>query len=480
MRITGISIAIGAFIRALGTSTVPTAGEGLLGVSLEDRNGNPALLVDNQARNISQSGLPIGGINDGTFKLVRLDRSGGQASANLTPLFHEPFDGTALNTLRWTPTNVTYAPTIGPLGYNFNPANSLGASASAILISNLKFLKTQRNPFYNKWRARWLKIANSQGEFGFGIPIGSAVPPNGVFWRLVGNLAYGVVTINSTEYSSDVIDITTLVNSNNYYTFDIFMDDDDVKFSILDTGTGLITKTGVRLDSTQFRMFGNSRLPLFSRLFTGAIAPLSVPNLFISDCFLGSSDLTINRSYDDFLSSIGYAAYANPLTGVQNLTYTNSAEPANAILSNIAPSYASLGGKFQFAAPAGAVTDYLLFALQIPDPVELKIKMIKISAKSVVAAVTTAATELEWFIVTNMATASLAAAGAIRIPLGLQLLPITTSVVSMAGDIVVDFQNMPIRCNSGRFIGFGVRVPGGAATASQIIKGIITPIGTME
>lgn len=479
MKIQGVS-SIYAFIRGLGTSTIPTSIEGLLGVSIEDKTGKPAMLVDGDTVYAIQTGLPVGGVNDGQFRINRLDRTGAVAQANLAPLLHEPFDGTALNALRWTAVNATYGPTVSQAGYNFNPAASALANANANIVSNNKFLKTQRNPFYNKWRARWSKIALCQGEFGFGIPSGIAVVPNGVFWRLVGNQAFGVITINSTEITSNAIDISTIVDANNFYTYDIFIDDDQADFTIHDTGGNLIFRTFVRLPNVQYRLFSVSRLPMFSRLFTGASAPAGAPLFILSDIFLGVSDTDNNRSYDDFLSANALAAYSNPLTGVQAIQYTNSAEPANAVLSNTAASYGTLGGKFQFAAPAGAATDYLLFAFQVPDPVTFKLKGVKVSCKSVGAAVTTSATELEWFVVTNMSTASLASAGAIRIPIGLETFLISTALVSPVSDSIADFTPMPIRCDPGKFIGFGVRVPGGAATTSQVIKGIITPFGTFE
>ena len=481
MKITNIGAGIAAFVRSLGTTTVPGAGEGILSSHLEDRNGKPLALIQSEQTNSVQSAMPMGGVNDGMFKLNRVDRSGAMAVSTISPLFHEPFDSTTINALRWAVVSTTFAPTVTVSGFNLNPTNLVTANAVTNFISLTKFLKVQRGPLYNKWRVRYNKIANTQLEFGFGVSTGVATVPNSVSWKLVGNTAFGVLNFGGTELATTAINITSIISDLNYYTFDIFADDDDILFTIHDSGSNIVAITTLKMPSSQSRMFCANRLPIFIRLYNGAIAPVTAPIAIISDIFVGQVDTLLNRTYDDYLGAIGYNGYTNNQTGVQFLQWANSAEPANATLSNTVAGYSGIGGKYQFAAPAGAVTDYLLFGVAITDPTTLKIKGVRITAKSIGAVGSaTIPTELEWFIVTNMATVSLAAAGAIRIPLGIQTFPINTPIATIATEIVVNLTNMAIRCDPGKAIGIGVRIPGGAATASQVIKGTITPISTFE
>jgi len=64
------------------------------------------------------------------------------------------------------------------------------------------------------------------------------------------------------------------------------------------------------------------------------------------------------------MTGMGLSAAQSYTTGLAN--YANSAAPASATLSNTAAGYTTLGGQFQFAAVAGAETDYALFAYTVP------------------------------------------------------------------------------------------------------------------
>lgn len=64
--------------------------------------------------------------------------------------------------------------------------------------------------------------------------------------------------------------------------------------------------------------------------------------------------------------NLSMSAGRNPFTGAQLENHTNSTAPTSATLSNTAAGYTTLGGRFQFAAVAGAATDYALFGFQVP------------------------------------------------------------------------------------------------------------------
>jgi hypothetical protein len=469
-----------AALRSLGTTAAPTGSDALLATHAEDRNGRPLALLDGEKQFAAQTGLPLVVINDGQARLMRGDRAGSVGVATYTPLFHEPFDGTALNVARWVAANSTFAPTVGAAGYSFNPGASVTANASAIITSLYKPLKTQRNPFYRKSRLRYSKTANAQFDLGFGAPATTVAPANGAFWRLAGNVGNGVVTQGGVEIAvTPNVDLTP-IDGNFFYTYDVLIDDDEAVFTIHDTSGNLITRTTVAMPNGAFRIFGASRLPLYARLINGAVAPATAPVAILSDDFLGALDADANRAYDDFLGSMALNTAHNPQTGAQLLVYGNSAEPANAALSNTAASYNAFGGKYQFAAPVGAVTDFLLFCATVPDPANLKIKRIRIEAKNIGAIVATSATELEWFCMTNMTGATLVSTTGARIPLGLQTFPIGAAIGATANVIDIDLTALGLQCAPGRNFGIGLRIPGGTATASQVIKGTVTPLGTFE
>lgn len=86
----------------------------------------------------------------------------------------------------------------------------------------------------------------------------------------------------------------------------------------------------------------------------------------------------------------------NPFTGAQLENHVNSTAPTSATLSNTAAGYATLGGRFQFAAVAGAATDYALFAIAVPTGSKFLCEGIHIELYNTVVAVATTPTIFEW------------------------------------------------------------------------------------
>jgi hypothetical protein len=154
---------------------------------------------------------------------------------------------------------------------------------------------------------------------------------------------------------------------------------------------------------------------------------------------------------------------------VQLAQFGNSVQPASATLSNTAASYATLGGKFQFAAPAGAVTDFALFGFNVPDPATLVVTSIDIESWNTGAAVATTATLLEWFVVENQAAVTLATATG-RVGIGAQSFPVGAAIGALGQRLSKQYQGGLVT-GPGRFFVIGLRIPIGTATGSQIISG---------
>jgi hypothetical protein len=183
-------------------------------------------------------------------------------------------------------------------------------------------------------------------------------------------------------------------------------------------------------------------------------------------------DSDYNLAVQDLMALMHRGIIDNPLTGAQLAAWANSAEPANATLSNTAAGYTTLGGKFQFAAVAGAATDYALFGFQVPAPATLVITGMSIDTWNVGAAVATTATLLTWGIKNNLTAVSLATATGNAIGVGAQVLPVATPIGGLANRLDRRFSS-PIVCGPGRFIDVILRMPVGTATASQVIAGMI-------
>ncbi len=169
-------------------------------------------------------------------------------------------------------------------------------------------------------------------------------------------------------------------------------------------------------------------------------------------------------------------SFWNPSSLAQLANHANSTSPSSATLSNTAAGYSTLGGRYQFAAVAGAATDYALFAWQVPTTMTLFITGVSISLVNTGAAVATSAHILDWALGINSTAVSLATTdsgstyGPRRLPLGTQALLTSAAIGATAPDLVRTF-NTPIVVKPGRFIHTILQMPVATATASQVLRG---------
>ena len=160
----------------------------------------------------------------------------------------------------------------------------------------------------------------------------------------------------------------------------------------------------------------------------------------------------------------------NPFTGAQLENHTNSTAPVSATLSNTTAGYTTLGGKFQFAAVVGAITDYALFGFQVPAGSRFLCEGIKIDTYNTVVAVATTATVFEWAMGFNSSAISLTTANIIRKQIGTQSLPAGAAVGATATTIDIKFET-PEVVESGRFLHVILNIPIGTATATEVFRG---------
>jgi hypothetical protein len=422
-------------------------------------------------------GLPIMGVNDDSVRMVRVDRFGNQGVALHSPLFSEPFETTTINTQRVLSSATTFVPAQTALGWNANSTNLTTANAVASLVSRLQFPKQQRIPLQAKFRLRTSRLANVTQEIGFGAPTGTAVPANGAFVRMVNDTANLVLAFNGGEASTVLAASLAALSASwdsEFFTFDVLVDDDEATATIQDTSTGaILAETRIQLPKTANRLWAVSHLPVFARQFIGGIAAVSAPAFVLADLMVTALDA--NASMDaPLLAAVNeLTALANPTTGVQLPQFTNSTAPANATLANATAGYATLGGFFQFAAVAGAATDYALFGFQIPAPYQFVCTGIEIETYNTGAAVATTPTLLVWGVASNLTAVSLATAAHLRKHVGAQSLPIGAAVGAKAERIAMEYKT-PIVCEPGLFFDVVLRMPVATATASQVIAGFVS------
>jgi hypothetical protein len=465
-------------------------------VLLYDNAGNPLLLKNGQDLPAGgQSFLPIGGMNDGAGRGFRVDRFGNQRVGAEILLFRDSAEtvasGTPIapNLNQWATSVSGFA--VGLATQNGNQLTATTVTtpgAYAIATSLRQFAKMQKVPLMMRCRSRAVIYTNTVREMGFGAPSGAtSMIPNGAFWRYT---ASGQIVPVLAYNNSEVVgtDISALINAKggnaNYYTWEIIVDDDSVLFVCQDVTTGKsISEQSLQIGSGSPKIWAVTHLPIFERVYN-ATAPATGPTVFFSDVYVCSMDIWANKPWHHQMvdaSNGGAEVYpgAYVAANAQNANYANSAAPASATLSNTAAGYATLGGQFQFAAVAGAETDYALFGFTVPAPFTFKCTGLRISSFNMGAAVATTPTILQWFAANNSSSINLTTAGLTRTPIGAQSFAIADPIGKVAADIDMPFDT-PLRTDGGRLFIVGLKMPVGSATASQIIRGTVGVRGFFE
>lgn len=457
-------------------------------VRLRDAFGNDVALGHRELIPATQEALLIAGKNDQIATILRTDRKGNLIAGNYQPEFLDNFEGAAINAQKWANAAITFAQAQATLtGFNLTSTGSVVAAANSIIQSLRLFAKYQRVPLQLKARIRHNIVANSYGDFGFGVPATTTlIVPNGTQVRFATSGSVQIVhTINSVEVAS--VNILSMVASNGntvganlnlsnsyytsgYFVYDLIVDDDNAVLTIQDTQTGeLLGIASLPVPNTQIKMWGATALPVYFRAVNSS-TPSQSPLFFVTDCQVLSTDISYNFDANQLAGHLHLSGGRNPFSGLQNENHSNGAAPASATLSNTVAGYTTLGGKFQFAAVAGAETDYALFGFQVPAGSRFACEGFRIETFNTGIASAVTDTLLEWASGHNAGAVSLVTANIVRRQVGVQSMPVATPVGRALTPIEIDFKT-PEVTESGRFITVILKMPVGTATATQVIRG---------
>ena len=370
-----------------------------------------------------------------------------------------------------------------------NAGNSVAAVAVARVQTYKTFPLHPAGSLEVLFRLRFAinPIANNVCEFGLGFAATTATPTDGVYFKLnTSGALVGVMNINGTETTTAPMPAPV---ANEVYFYRIVIDQDRIEFYIDGVLQGVIlspnTSAAISLSRWQ---------PLLMRCYN-ASATGSAQRMEVADVSVIARDLQLNRLWATAMAGIECGSYNNPRGAAagQSANYVNSTAPASATLSNTAAGYTTLGGQFQFAAVAGAETDYALFAFQVPAAAaaggnrNLVIRGVRIEAYNMGAASATTPTLLQWALGVGSTGVSLATADSLtagtraprRIALGVQSIPIGTAIGGNAAPIDVNL-DAPLYVAAGTYLHVILRMPVGTATAAQIIRGMVLINGYYE
>jgi len=409
-------------------------------------------------------------------------------------LWDDTFNYTALNTSVYQGVTSTMTITLSGGALNLNAGNAVAASNVARVQSYKTFPCLGSFPTYIDY---WFKIsaaapANGIAEFGVGYAATTATPLDGVYFKIDNGILKGVTNYNGVETSVTLlnsIEINTVYHgliciTNDLVEFWIDVDSIPIKFGELSRQTA---NSGHSM---------NTHLPLLMRQYNGLGGASSAFQVQIHKVTVTLGDANNIRLWQNVVSGMGLGTLGSPhgAAAGQLANYANSAAPASASLSNTAAGYTTLGGQFQFAAVAGAETDYALFAYLVPagsttQPARnLMITGVTIYSYNMGAAVATTPTLLQWGLGLGSTGVSLAVADSAtagtrapkRIMLGVQNMIVATPVGGTADrEINIQF-GTPLPVEAGTYCHVILKMPVGTATASQIIRGTVMINGYFE
>lgn len=422
-------------------------------------------------------------IVDNAGHVMAFDAEGRVAADISNLLFSDYVDGVAVDIRKWIQSSATHtiAQATGFITLNSAAVTTVNASSNITSID----LFDMMHESYIYWHARVLTPnipqINATMEMGLGKVATTAAPTDGAFfrWTTAGDFRC-VVNNAGVEVQSSAL---TAPTQNNVHHYEIKVEHGEADFIIngavvasLEAGAGTSNITD------------GARQPCFFRVYTAGTAPSTAPQLRIAATDVWRTVIDVNKPWADMMVGQGNGAYQSPVTAfAQTANHANSTSPVSATLSNTAAGYTTLGGRWQFAAPAGAVTDYALFGYQVPVGYQLNITNFNISSVNMGAAVATTATIVDYGVGLNSSAVSLATVDGAgtwaprRIPLGIHPWIVGAAIGAAPGNQDINLNlRTPWVVDSGRFFHVIAQVPVGTATAGQIIRGDVFVGGYYE
>jgi hypothetical protein len=414
-----------------------------------------------------------------------------------TMVFSDTFSHAQLNLSKYRIVNTTATNALVSGAWVLNNGNSVTSGQGTQWQTYATFRTHLSYSTYVEFACKLLVAPqnNTVVEFGLIQCSGVTAPTDGVFFRYTatGELL-GVINNNGSEITVSLSApaspaIGFVVEAAKSYHYLLVVNHDRTEFWIDDVLYGYIN-TPKTIGAPSLAMSN----PLGARFYNSGTVSLA-QQLQTSNVAVSYGDNNGNRLWPTTMAVMGNSSVNVPdgTAAGQTANYANSAVAADASLSNTAAGYATLGGQFTFVAPAGAETDFNLFAYLNPAGTatvpgkNLVIRGVRIDSVNVGAAVATTATILQWGLATGataitQVTADSATAGTRagrRIVLGMQSF-IVGAAIGAQGQTVDTNLDAPLVVEPGTYFIVLVKVPVGTATASQKIRGTVMVNGYFE
>lgn len=419
-------------------------------------------------------------ILDSDGAAIQTTEEGALLTSQQSVLLFEQVDGGAVNINVWSQSVSTMTIVQSGGWIALNSALSTTANAYAILSSIKSIPMYGPLPLRVQINAKVSVIpqANLTMELGMGLLATNAAPTDGMFFRWAPSGSFLAVVNNSgTETTATIAPPPT---GGIAVLYEIIIVENQVQFLVNDVlVANLANPAGIAFPS------GAGRLPVAFRAYNSASIPANAPAVYIGQVLILQQDMQQTRAWGEVMATMGRGAYQSSVTPfAQTANHANSSSPASATLSNTAAGYATLGGRYQFAAVGGAATDFALFAFQVPAGYQMFVGSVNISCVVTGTAVVTA-TVLDWGVGVNSSAVSLATVDGAgtwaprRVPIGVQGFAALAGIGVQPPNVAQAF-NPPLVVDGGRYFHVILQVPAGAATGSLVFRGSVTVTGYFE
>lgn len=404
-----------------------------------------------------------------------------------TLLFADTFSHAQINVSKYKVVNTTATNALSGSRWVLNSGNSVTTGQGTQFQTWAHFKLHLSYPLYIDFEAQFAQVlqANNVVEIGIGLATGVAAPTDGVMFRMnAAGVPQGVINYAGAETATTLEDIpghTWVPAPNTMYHFLVVAHNDITEFWVDDVCMGF-TPTPAAIGSPCASM----ALPILARIYnSGAVT--TAQRLEISSLSASQGDQNQIRLWPTAMGVMGNGAVNVPdgTAAGQTANYANTAAPASATLANATAGYATLGGQWQFAAVAGAETDYALFGYLNPAGTNaipgknLIVRGLRLETFNMGAAVATTPTLLQWGIGVGSSNVSLATTDSAttgaraprRVALGAQSMPIAAVIGYAAAPVDVNL-DAPVVVEPGCYFHIILKMPVGTATASQIVRGV--------
>lgn len=381
-----------------------------------------------------------------------------------TMLFDAVFPGAAIDTGRWSQAVTTMTIALSNGRVQLNSGGSVATSTYAVFSTYRFFPMFATFPTYGETLVEFLStpLLNNVVEIGFMLAATNAAPTDGVFMRYTatGN-AYLVVNYNGTETQSASFDATTILSQSQTQKLVIGVTEDRAELWVND-----ILITVIELPAGQATMTASSSLPFVYRTYNSG-ATLLPQSVQISLLNVTLGDMQTYKPWAHTLSGMGAMGYegqaGNTLGTTAQYANNQSAATGQAAATNTAAQLGSgLGGQFNLLPTLAAGSDGIISSYRNPPGTAAlpgtNLYVCGIKINGVVTTVLAGGPVIGfWSIAYGHTAVSLATGEGVaakaprRVPLGIQVFPVTAAVGTRDDrDIYIKFDT-PIFVQPGEF-----------------------------